>query len=99
LNVASACELDFYSGDIGDPKAPLQLILDASAFDVSKGFGLPREDIVRASLECLRLCLPEKLRGTPVTLKSSDTDTLWMSTIVSEFNTHDRNKVFFTSTS
>ena len=36
------------------------ILLDATKFDVSKAGGYSGEDIVRATLECLRLCLPKK---------------------------------------
>jgi hypothetical protein len=43
----------------------------------------------------LRRCLPEKLLKTPVTLKCNDADREWMSKIVTDFNAHDRAKVFW----
>jgi hypothetical protein len=98
LNLASACGLRFESSDIGDPRAALSLTLDATKFGVPTHVGQPREDIIRASLECLRRCLPEKLQKTPVTLKCQDSDREWLLKIVSDFNSHDRSKVFFPST-
>jgi len=69
LNLASICGLRFYASDICDPKAALELTMDASKFVVSRRFDHPREDIVRACLECLRRCLPDKLLKTPIALK------------------------------
>ena len=96
LNLASVCGFRFYSSDIGDPQAALELTLDATKFVIPKRYDHPRENIIRSCLECLRLCLPEKLRDTPVTLKAADSDKPWLSEIVSEFNAHDRRKVFHT---
>lgn len=96
LNLASACDVKFYASDIGDPKAALELTMDVTKFAIPKRFGHPRENIIRSCLECLRLCLPEKLRDTPVTLKAADSDKAWLSEIVREFNAHDRRKVFHT---
>jgi hypothetical protein len=96
LNLASVCGLGFGSSDLGDTKATLELTMVATGFNVPERFGHPREDIIRASLECLRLCLPERLKKTAVTLTCREADKPWMEKIVSEFNAHDRTKVFFT---
>jgi hypothetical protein len=96
LNLASVCGVRFYSSDIGDPQTALELTLDATKFMIPRRFDLPRENIIRSCLECLRLCLPEKLGDTPVTLKAPDSDKPWLSVIVREFNAHDRRKVFRT---
>lgn len=96
LNLASACGVGLSTSDLGDPGAPLGITIDLTGFSVTKRFGHPREDIVRACLECLRRAMPEKLIGTPVTLKASDADLPWADPIVKEFNKHDRKKVFFT---
>lgn len=96
LNLASVCGLRFGSSDLGNTKVALSLMMDATGFKVPGRFGHAREDIVRATLECLRLCLPERLQNTHVTLKCSETDKPWMEKILSEFNAHDRSKVFFT---
>lgn len=98
LNLTSVCGLRFGSSDIGDSKAALELSMNATGFAVPKRFDHHREDIIRASLECLRRCLPEQLVKTPVTLRCSDLDKQWMEQIVSEFNAHDRSKIFFTPT-
>lgn len=97
LNLASVCGVGFGASDIGDPRAPLELIMDVTEFDPSRGGGYQREQIIRASLECLRRCLPEKLRGTPVTLRAKPEDKAWIEGIVREFNAHDRGKVFYES--
>lgn len=95
LNLASQCGLVFYSSDLGDPEAPLELTLDATRFSVPVRFGHPQEDILRASLECLRRCLPPNLRKTPLTLKADGKQKEWMSAIVRQFNAHKREKVFY----
>ncbi len=93
LNLASACGFRFSCGDID---TTLELTLDATAFSVPQRFGHSREHILRASLECLRRCLPEKLRQIAVTLKVADANRDWITKIIVEFNAHDRTKVFFT---
>ena len=97
LNLASRCGLKFSTSDLGLDQAPLQLILGATEFDVPERFSFfNREDIVRACLECLRLCTPLPLTKTPVTLKCRDADKEWLTKIVIEFNSCDRSKAFFT---
>ncbi len=93
LNLASACGLRFSCGDIDTVS---ELALDATAFSVPPRFGHSPEHILRASLECLRRCLPGKLRRTAVTLKSTEANREWMGKVITEFNAHDRAKVFFT---
>lgn len=93
LNLASACGLRFACGDLDTTH---ELTLDATAFSVPQRFGSSPEPILRAALECLRRCLPEKLRQTAVTLKAADANKDWMTKVVAEFNAHDRTKVFFT---
>ena len=55
-----------------------------------------RDEIICASLECLRRCLPDQLLKTPVTLEANNADREWMTKIIIKFNAHDRAKVFFT---
>ncbi len=95
LNLASVCGLQFYSSDIGSPPTTLEPTLDATKFVIPKKMTHTRENIIRSCLECLRLCLPEKLHHTPVTLKAKDSDKHWILKIINEFNTHDRRKIFF----
>jgi iron complex outermembrane receptor protein len=92
LNLASVCGVQFSCGDIEQIS---ELTFDATRFAIPKRFNHPREDIVRACLECLRRCLPDKLLQTPVTLKSSKENKSWLSEIVRQFNERDRTKVFF----
>jgi hypothetical protein len=73
------------------------ITMDATAFLIPNRFSHPKEEIVRASLECLRLCLPEVLQTTPVTLKCKENDKEWMQKIVAEFNAQPRTKVFYVS--
>lgn len=96
LNLASTCGVRFDASDIGDPKAPLELTLAATKLVIPEDRKDQREEIIRACLECLRRCLPDQLLKTPVTLQAGDADKEWMMKIVSEFNAHDRTKVFFT---
>jgi len=94
LNLASTCGLRFHASE---PDSGRELILDATSFPASPQAGTSREEILRASLECLRRCLPENWRRQALTLNTSDEHKEWMAEIVNEFNTHDRTKVFFTS--
>ena len=96
LNLASVCHLHFGASDPGDPKASLSLTLDATRFSVPKRFDHGRENIVRAALECLRRCLPDQLKKVPITLRCTEADKPWLNVIVTEFNAHDRTKVYFT---
>jgi hypothetical protein len=97
LNLASVCGVKFSTSDLGaNDGAPLKVTMDVRKFSVPAQLGHPREDIVRACLECLRLCLPVKLLKTPVTLEASESDKAWVAPIVEEFNSSDRSKVFFT---
>ncbi|RYD23005.1 MAG: hypothetical protein EOP88_05930 [Verrucomicrobiaceae bacterium] len=95
LNLASRCGLRFSTNDLGDEESAPMILLDAVSFDESKSGGYPKEDIVRASLECLRRCLPEKLKSTKITLKCLDEDREWLSKIVAEFDSAPRDKPFF----
>jgi hypothetical protein len=95
LNLASRCGLYFSTNDLGVAGAVPMIFLDATKFDKSKAGGYPREDIVRASLECLRRCMPEKLRSTKITLNCRDADREWLSKIVSEFDSAARDKPFY----
>jgi len=96
LNLASVCGVHFYASDLGDPEAPLELIMDVTKFSVPKRFGHSPEEIVRACLECLRLAMPDKLRKTPLTFRAVDKNAQWVGEIVRQFNAHDRKKVFHT---
>lgn len=92
LNLASISHLSF-DGEKEKGK-PLKLFMDADQFVATAG-GYPREDIVKACLECVRRVLPVKLRNTPLTFSASAENKAWMSKIVDEFNRHDRSKVFY----
>jgi hypothetical protein len=95
LNLASRCGLKFSTNDLGDPDAAPLIVFDATQFDESKSGGYEKEDVVRASLECLRRCLPPALTATKVTLKSKDSDKEWLTVIVDQFNAAPRDKAFF----
>jgi len=93
LNLASVCGLRFACSDV---EAARELTLDATAFAMPTRFVHRRDHIIRACLECLRRCLPDALRDTPVVLKRSAADAEWIDPIMKEFNVHDRRRVFFT---
>jgi hypothetical protein len=95
LNLASRCNLRFSTNDLGAKGVVPMIVLDATKLDVSKSGGYPKEDIIRASLECLRRCLPEKLKTTKITLKSRDADKEWLPKIVSEFDSAPRDRPFY----
>jgi len=97
LNLASRCGLKFSTNDLGAVGSDPMILFDATKFDASKARGFPKEDIVRASLECLRRCLPEQLKNTKVTLKSREADQEWISKIVAEFDSAPRDQPFFGS--
>ncbi|MBK1814253.1 hypothetical protein JIN84_01350 [Luteolibacter yonseiensis] len=95
VNIASRCKVYFYTNDIGDLRVPPEMTMDVASFVVPQGNAYPREEIIRACLECLRRCLPERLVDIPLSLKATDADKEWVSKITEEFNSHDRRKVFF----
>lgn len=95
LNLASVFGLKFTTSDLGDPDAALELKMDVSKF-VAPENSYPQEDVVRASLECVRRAAPEKLAKTPVTLIGAKPDHKWIEEIVREFNAHNRKKAFYT---
>lgn len=95
LNLASRCGLKFSTNDLGDPDAAPLIVFDATQFDEAKSGGYEKEEVVRASLECLRRCLPPPLTATKVTLKCKDSDKEWLSVIVEQFNSSPRDKAFF----
>lgn len=95
LNAAARFGLKLGSDDGQNGGSPA-LTLDATSFRVPEGYGRWKEPVIRATLECLRRCLPENLRSTPVALKAGEADQAWIGAIVKEFNGHDRGKVFYT---
>jgi len=97
LNLASRCGLKFSTNDLGDSEARPMILFDAKRFDVSESGGYEKEEIVRASLECLRRCLPPVLTSTKVTLECKDSDRSWLTAIVDEFNAAPRDKAFYES--
>ncbi len=94
LNLASRGGLKFSTNDLGVAEPVPMILLDATKFDSSKT-GYPKEDVIRASLECLRLCVPEQLKSTKITLKCRDEDREWLSKIVTEYDSAPRDKPFF----
>lgn len=95
LNLASVCHVQFYASDIGNLQAPKELTMDVTNFVIPESISQPREDIIKAALECLRRCLPKELITTPVTLKCKESDKKWLEKIIADFNQQDRKKVFF----
>lgn len=95
LNLASVCGLRFSTNDLGAVGSEPWIVLDATRFDGSKVDVSLKEDVIRASLECLRRCLPDRLMATKVTLKCQDRDKEWMSKIVAEFDAAPRDKPFY----
>ena len=96
LNLASICGLRIFASAIENPQAAPTLTLDASRFSIPDRVAHSREDILRSTLECLRRCLPAQLRQVPVVFKCGEADKPWLEAIISEFNAHDRSKVYFT---
>lgn len=99
LNLASVCGVRFSTSDLGAFEAPLELTMDVTRFAVPERFGHPKEEVIRACLECLLRCLPEKLMRTPLTVKAAEENQAWVGDIVREFNAHDRSVVFYTPSS
>ena len=95
LNLVSRCGLKFSTNDLGAAASVPMILLDARKFDESKSGGYDKEAIIRASLECLRRCLPAMLAVTKVTLKCKDADKDWLSGIVAQFNSAPRDKPFY----
>lgn len=95
LNLASRCGLRFSTNDLGETNSVPLIVFDATHFDEAKLGGYDKVDIVRACLECLRLCLPTQLVATEVTLKCRESDREWLAEIVAEFNSAPRSKTFF----
>ena len=94
LNQASVFGLKFTATDPNEKK--MGLLFDATGLRISEDCPEEyRDEVIRASLECLRRCLPDYLMKTPLTFKSGDADKEWLGKMVQEFNAHDRTKVFF----
>jgi len=95
INLASICHLSFAGGD-PYTKENETVVLEATKFVVPPQVGGPKEDIIKASLECLRRALPDTLAKAPISFKAADKDREWIGKIVAEFNAHDRTKPFYT---
>lgn len=95
LNLASLSGLKFATNDLGAVGSDPMILIDASELKDTEPRGYPIEEVVRASLECLRRCLPEQLTDAPVTLKCKKADEAWLKKLVDEFNSHPRDEVFF----
>jgi hypothetical protein len=90
LNLASTRHIYFNCQD-SEGEEP-KLSMNAERF-VDRGF--PREEILKASLECLRRVLPAKLLKTELTFTASPENREWMGKIVFEFNHCDKSKEFY----
>ncbi len=90
LNIASTSRLTFDSQS--EDGELLKLFIKADEFVNASGY--LREDILKASLECVRRAMQPKLPKTPLTFSASAENQGWMSKIVDEFNRHDWSKVF-----
>lgn len=99
LNAASRCGIVFSV----NAEEGTSVTLDASKFKPDEYFGgeneKARETVLRASLECLRRVLPEKLKKVKVGLVAKDADKVWIEPILKQFNSADRNKPFFVESS
>ncbi len=90
LNLASTSHIYFDCADSEGKE--LKLFMNAEQFVNHRSF--PREEILKASIECLRRVLPTKLLKTELTFSASPGNRAWMEEIVSEFNHCDRSKEF-----
>jgi hypothetical protein len=95
LNLASICGIRFSTCDLGASKVVPEVTMDISQLHIPKNYTDERTEIIRSCLECLRLCLPELVAMTPVTIEGIDKDKEWIAVIVKEFNAHDRSKPFY----
>ncbi len=95
LNLASLCGLKFSTSDLGAAAAKPEIVLNARQMKIPEGIGYPKEEIVRAALECLRRVMPQKLAGTAVTVDANDAEREWLEKIVGDFNAHPRAQPFF----
>jgi len=91
INLASASHIYFGCDDI-EAEAPT-MVMTADRFIAAGGY--PQEEILRASLECLRRVLPPKLLKVDLTFTSSPENREWMTKIVAEYNNSDRKKIFY----
>jgi hypothetical protein len=91
LNLASLSHIYFHCDD---PEAK-DSVLSMNAERFSVPISYKREDILKASLECLRRVLPPEHIKTELTFTSSPEDREWMGKIIAEFNQCDRSKEFF----
>jgi hypothetical protein len=91
LNLASTSNI-YFDWEAAEGKAP-KLFMGADRFVATRSF--PREEILKASLECLRRVLPDKLVKTELTFSSSPENHEWIGKIVSEFNHCDKSKEFY----
>lgn len=95
LNLSSRCGLKFSINDFRTAGSVPIVLLDATLFDATKSGGYDKEAVIRASLECLRRCLPVKWATTKVSLRCKDADKEWLVSIVSQFNKAPKDKVFY----
>ena len=93
-NLASTFKIRFaitYQAD-----ATPSVVLDASGIIAEDSRRMEsRIDVVRATLECLRLSTPPALRKAAITLKAKKEDGLWLAPLVADYNKHDKSKPFY----
>ena len=77
------------------PDARPNVFLDASALIAEDTRRQEtRLEVVRATLECLRLSTPAALRDDAVLLKAKEEDRIWLAGLLAEYNNHDKRKPF-----
>lgn len=81
-----------------DPKHPRIILLVESLPDEDGGadkFNNTRDTVFMACLECLRLCVPEKLKDAPVVLVTKSKDRVWLEQIIEKYNKHKKSLPFY----
>lgn len=94
LNLAPISGLKLHYTEVGKD-FKYKFTLDARGLQDAKPQEWNGENVVRATLECLRRCLPEKYKQAQIELLEPEGDVGWLRKIVSAFNKHDRAKTFF----
>ena len=81
-----------------NPEAP-QIILSVENLpddnESANKFNNTREALFTASLECLRLCTPDKLKDVTVVLSTKFADKAWLEEIIRKYNKHKKDLPFY----
>jgi hypothetical protein len=81
-----------------DPKAP-QIILSVESLpddtESANKFNNTSEVVFTASLECLRLCTPPKLKNAAVVLSTKAADKGWLELLLGKYNKHNKDLPFY----